>query len=275
MQPPDLAVVYLLRKVNPDHLFRAFLDSVARFAGGRPYEAIVLHKGFAAGVCHPLVECWMDGGAPARTVATDDTGFDLGAYRVAARATAAPRVLFLNSYSRLLAPDWLAKLAHASDRLGPASLVGAAGSWEALDDTTPFPNICLRSNAFLIERERYLAFPHRLDTKRDCNLFEAGPDNMTRRIRADGGRVAVVDRDGRMIDPEEWPQSLTFRSGNQERLLVADNRTMDYQTAGIGRRRRRAARAFGDSAYVTSQSMLQRWLLRRRWSHGLPLSSDQ
>ena len=275
MQSPDVAVVYLLRKVNPDHLFSAFLDSLDRCPGGLPYEAIVLQKGFEAGEVHPLTTRWRHGGSAPRCVTMEDTGFDLGAYRVAASATSAPSILFLNSYSRLLSPGWLAKMVRAATLLGPGSLVGATGSWEALDGSTQFPNVCLRSNAFLISRERYLAFEHRLETKRDCNLFEAGPEGMTRTILSEGGRIGVVDRDGRVIGPEDWPESLTFRSGNQERLLVADNRTMDYQTAGIGRRRRRAQRAFGDRALIRSQFVLTRLALGRAWARGTVLPDIQ
>jgi hypothetical protein len=98
---------------------------------------------------------------------------------------------------------------------------------------------------------------------------------MTRTILAEGGRVGVVDRDGRVLAPQDWPESLTFRSGNQERLLVADNRTNDYQTAGIGRRRRRARRAFGDRALIRSQFVLTRLAIARAWARGAPLPDVQ
>lgn len=275
MAQPQIAVVYLLRKANPEIYFRAFLDSISRHPGGMPYLPVVLHKGYEPDEVHPLAASWVDGGCAPRIVTVGDAGFDLTAYRKAAACLDQPRLLFLNSYSRLLAPQWLAKLVAASDDLGPGALVGASGSWEALDSTTPFPNICLRSNGFLINRERYLAFSHPLETKRDCNLFEAGPNNMTQTILSEGGKVAVVDRDGRVILPPDWPESLTFRSGNQQRLLIADNRTNDYQTAGGSRRRRRSRRAFGDRALVTLEPIWRRWRVARAWKLGQPLPDPQ
>ena len=275
METPQVAVAYLLRKGNPDAWFRAFLDSVARFPGGMSYLPVVIHKGFGPGEVHPLVKTWTDGGTAPLLLPTSDEGFALTAFRAAAGAVETHRILFLTSYSRVLAAGWLAKFVAAADQLGPGSLVGATGSWEALDESTPFPNICLRTNGFLIERQRFLAFPHALEGRYDGNLFEAGPSNMTRTILAEGGKVAVVDRDGRVIAPRDWPESLTFRSGNQQRLLIADNRTHDYQTAGGGRRKRRAARAFGDLNLVTREPIWRRWRMARAWKQGTPLPDPQ
>ncbi len=275
MSEPQVAVVYLLRKGNPDAWFQAFLESVARHPGGMSYLPVVIHKGYEPGDIHPLVANWTDGGPAPLVLPMSDEGFALTAFRTAASAVSTPRILFLTSYSRMLANDWLAKLVAASDQLGPGAAVGATGSWEALDESTPFPNICLRTTGFLIERLRYLAFPHALESRYDGNLFEAGPNNMTRTILAESGKVAVVDRDGRVIAPRDWPESLTFRSGNQQRLLIADNRTHDYQTAGGGRRKRRAARAFGDLAMVTREPIWRRWRVGRAWKKGAPLPDHQ
>ena len=85
---------------------------------------------------------------------------------------------------------------------------------------------------------------------------------------ADGGRVAVVDRDGRVVAPDDWPEARVFRSGNQERLLAADNRTIDYQCVSLRRRTRRARLAFGDRAVIRSQNFISRWWLALAWRLG-------
>ena len=43
-----------------------------------------------------------------------------------------------------------------------------------------------------------------------------------------GLKVLVVGRDGRGFSPKFWPGSETFRQGNQENLLVADNQTRAF-----------------------------------------------
>lgn len=271
----DIAVVYLLRKGNRAAYFRAFLASLARYPAGMPYLPVLLQKGFAPGEIHPRARDWRVDGVSAQVVPVSDDGLALTAYRTGAAQIAARRILFLNSYSQMLAPDWLSKIARAAEQLGPGGVVGATGSWEALDERAPFPNVCLRTNAFLIDRQRFLAFPHRLDTRRESNDFEAGPGNMSATILAQGDRLGVVDCDGRLFTPEEWPDSLTSRSGNQERLLVADNRTVEYQIAGLRRRRRRAELAFGQRARLVSQSPWQRLRVAIAWRIGLPLPRFQ
>jgi hypothetical protein len=48
-----------------------------------------------------------------------------------------------------------------------------------------------------------------------------------------------------VFEKERWPESHTFRSGDQHNLLVGDNRTRDYQHADPAMRRALAAMAWG------------------------------
>jgi hypothetical protein len=264
-----VAVIYLLRNGNPDRLYATFLESLRRYPAGMPYRPVLIQKGFAPGFVHPLTRTWPtpDGCVP-EVVEVSDEGHGLTAFRKAAQVIDAPLLLFFTSYSRVLAAGWLNKLYSAAKSLGQGALVGATGSWEALGGHTEFPNVTIRTNAFMIERASFLSFAQTLDTKRDGNLFEAGPDSMTRLIMAAGGRVAIVDRDGRVIEPDDWPEARVFRSGNQERLLVADNRTIDYQCVSLRRRTRRARLAFGDRAVIQSQNFIFRWWLALAWRLG-------
>lgn len=266
---PVVAVFYLLRHGNPNHLFTAFLKSLRRHDAGMPYKAVLIQKGFEAGFTHSKARLWItpQGGGPT-VITVSDEGFDLTAYWKAAQAIDVPKLVFFNSYSRVLADGWLKKMYIASETLGTGSLIGATGSWESIGDSTPFPNVAIRTNAFLIERMFFLGLPHRLATKRDCNLFEAGPASLTKTVQGAGGKVGVVDRDGRCLASKDWPRARVFRSGNQERLLIADNRTMDYQLAPLRRRIRRARLAFGDAAIVRPQTFLSRWRLALAWRFG-------
>jgi hypothetical protein len=61
----------------------------------------------------------------------------------------------------------------------------------------------------------------------------------------------VVSRRG-VVEVEDWPEARVFRSGNQEELLVRDNRTRQYDDADPRRRAFLARMAWGDRASTSS-----------------------
>jgi hypothetical protein len=171
------------------------------------------------------------------------TGMDLDHYRTAAERVAAARYCFVNTVSAILADDWLGKLTTALDRPG-VGIVGATGSYETPNVVRPgplrrlrpghepFPNPHLRTNAFALERTLLveLDWPTGLG-KLEAVRLEGGSHSLTRQARERGLEVLVVGRDG-AYPPPRWRQSRTFRSGEQENLLVADNRTRHYAEGG-------------------------------------------
>ncbi len=195
---------------------------------------------------------------------------DLPAYRLAARQLEHERLCFLNSYSTILADNWLGQLSHALDDAN-VGVAGATGSWEsqaewirgkpmywpyqlallphARRDYPRFPNPHLRTTAFMLNRPLLLeaGFEQAAD-KRDTYLLESGPHSLTRQILARGLRPVVVGRDGHAYDIEEWPTSATYRARDQHNLLVADNRTRDWERASARLRRRLSRDAWGDAA---------------------------
>lgn len=250
----EIALVHLVRRGNPPGWLARFLASLRRFPPGHRYRLVLILKGFEGDDEPVRIQ------APeADFIAIDDSGFDIGAYRQAAGMLDAESCLFLNSHSAAEAPNWLARLAkaHALDGTGAA---GASGSWERHSDDAPFANPHLRTNGFLIARTLFLSLAFGpLATKRDGNLFEGGPNSMTRQIESMGLAVRVAGRDGRVFGPEDWPKSGTFRSGNQQNLLLSDNRTREWQGAFLAKRRRLARMAFGDRAVVQPQPLAERF----------------
>ncbi len=193
---------------------------------------------------------------------------DLAAYGLAARALEHQRLCLLNSYSVILADDWLAILARALEDSG-TGLAGATASWEsqsqwirgrarhwpyqllrlraARRDYPRFPNPHIRSTAFMLDRANLAAM--RLDAardKRDTYLLESGRRSITRQILERGLRAVVAGRDGRAYGVKHWASSRTYRSGEQENLLVADRRTEDWQAASARVRRRLSRDAWGE-----------------------------
>lgn len=101
-----------------------------------------------------------------------------------------------------------------------------------LEGFPPFPNPHLRTNAFLISRELMLRLKvGRIRSKVEAIMFESGHGGLTRQLAAMSLRALVVGRDGRAYEEGCWRESRTYRSGEQENLLVSDNRTRDYEFA--------------------------------------------
>jgi hypothetical protein len=100
----------------------------------------------------------------------------------------------------------------------------------------------------MLDRKRLVAMGlERVTDKRSAYLLESGPRSITRQVQAEGLSVAVVGRDGIAYDIGDWPHSATFRAGGQENLLVADNRTRDWDRASPRLRRRLTRDAWGDA----------------------------
>jgi hypothetical protein len=206
-------------------------------------------------------------GTDHRLISLERPMLDLAAYGEAARWLEHERVCFLNSYSVILADGWLGLLADALDDAG-VGLVGAGASWEsqaewvrgrvghwpqqlarlplARRDYPRFPNPHIRTNAFMLDRRMLLETGlERAADKRGAYLLESGQKSITRQIQERDLRAVVVGGDGRAYDVEEWPSSNTFRSGEQENLIVADNQTREYQNASARRRRRLSRDSWG------------------------------
>ncbi|HVR05502.1 MAG TPA: hypothetical protein VMS02_05630, partial [Solirubrobacteraceae bacterium] len=192
---------------------------------------------------------------------------DLPAYGLAARELPHERLCLLNSYSVVLADDWLALLARALDAPG-VGLAGVTGSWEsqaewvrgrrrhwlhqlatlprARRDYPRFPNPHIRTTAFMAERDTLLELGlEGAGDKRATYLLESGPRGITRLVQGRGLRPVVVGRDGRAYDVAQWPASATYRAGGQRNLLVADRRTRDWELASPWLRRRLSGDAWG------------------------------
>jgi hypothetical protein len=277
-RPQALGVVHLVwAPLGPEPL-RAFLRSYSAHPPGIAHELAIVLNGAPedspearsrAGV--PLTQKDLAAeleGIEHCLIALEEPVPDLAAYGLAARALSHPRLCFLNSYSVILAENWLAMLARALDDPG-TGLVGATASWEsqaqwirgrarhwpyqllrlrrARRDYPRFPNPHIRTSAFMIDRAILLAM--NLDAaqdKHDAYLLESGRRSVTRQVLERALRAVVVGRDGRAYGVKDWATSRTYRSGGQDNLLVADRRTEDWRKASPRLRRRLSRDAWGE-----------------------------
>jgi hypothetical protein len=123
------AVVHLVWGPLGLEPLRDFLRSYHAHDAGAPHELVVVFNGVPPGKRHAFLAELRD--TPHRLVELDRPVQDLAAYAHVVERLAHERLCFLNSYSTILAADWLAKLEHALDqpRVG---LVGATGAWTSL-----------------------------------------------------------------------------------------------------------------------------------------------
>jgi hypothetical protein len=262
-----IALLHLVRHGNDKALFAAFRAAYAGHRAGIAHRLVILLKGFPP--AHGF-----DPGMPAELLALPDDGQDLLAYRRAAARLDAEVICCTNSYARPDAADWLAHLARALEAPG-VGIAGASGSWESARDATrealagrpwhqrlprqalvdacfpPFPNPAVRTNAFAVRRADYLRLvPGWIGGKFLHAAVESGRMGLTRRLLREGRRAVVVDRDGTLHDVAAWPQSATWRAGDQRGLMVRDNRSDAWEHAGPAERARLTRLAWGEAAAI-------------------------
>ncbi len=271
----SVGVYHLVRHANGIAPFLTFVRSLRAHLPTRPWTLVLIFKGFdTRAAAAPYLAEVAD--LAVETVFVSDDGTDIFAYFQAAEATAHPLVCFLNSFSVIVAPGWLERLLDQLERPG-VGLVGVTGSLESVVRNhrvyaraapslarkarmyaisaglgalfPPFPNPHVRTNGFALRREHFLAtrkFPVR--GRFAALVFESGWLSLTRQIQRRGLQVLIVDRDGRGLAPDRWATAGGFRSGEQDRLLVRDNRILEYERADAARKQQLRRLAFGDDA---------------------------
>lgn len=145
----------------------------------------------------------------------------------------------------------------AMHELSGTAVPGAARYWlytlvqtaRHIRATSRFPAPHLRTNAFLVDRERFLTLSTSpAATKWDTYRLESGPRSITAQLRAAGTPPVVVDARGVARRPEEWDRGDVFFQATQQDLLVGDNQTRSYASATAAQREVLSAFAWGSAA---------------------------
>jgi hypothetical protein len=265
----EVCVVHLVWGPLGREPLERFAASYRRHSAGLAHRLVLLLNGFASGADAARAASLVDDLEP-ETLVVSPPRLDLPAYGEAARRLEASHLCFLNSHSTPLASGWLAKLHAALCRPG-TGLVGATGSYEAPRSLNPlrrrrwprFPNPHIRTNAFMLSRDLMtsLRWPD-VRTKSRAWELESGTRGLTQQVWARGLLAVVVGRDGDVHPPEQWPASSTFRSGGQANLLVADNRTRQWEQADAADRRKLSRLAWGASPAAAAAAVASRTAAR-------------
>ena len=241
MQPVSdrIAVFYLLRGADAFYMesVRRFLAAYATFSAGVEHDLFVIFKGFSSEAALAAARAEFHATA-FQEIHTGDDSLDLGAYADAIMRTPCSRACFLNTSSEPAASHWLLKLDRALDLPG-VGIAGASGSFEAGVGGAMFPNVHIRTNAFMMGASLARSTLGRLDikTKRDAHLAEHGTDGITRQVVRRGMSAVIVGANGRAYAPEWWNGSRTFRQGDQSNMLVLDNQTRAWDATAWPQRK--------------------------------------
>lgn len=265
----DLSVIHLVWLPYGIEHFKKFVNSYVDHAASYPHELIIAFNGTAF---HHLdepanyIEYLKTKNVSSYKTIYFDGGQDIEIYRKAAKQLRTEYVLFLNSYSEILADNWLLKYVQNFDK--SVGLIAATASlqsyyssvfqkntrtWETKKGLIynftkfklffkayfywrflfkPFPNPHTRSNAFLVRRKEFLAMrTGAITSKFRAYLFENGRQSLTNYYLKLGMKVLVVDKNGNTFEPGKWKLSLTFWISKQENLLVSDNQAKLYNEA--------------------------------------------
>jgi len=125
-----IGVVYLCRFAEGEEPVHRFLRSYRTHPAGFEHDLHVVFKGFPNREASDRLRA-LFGELLIGTIELEDTGFDIGSYAAAAKAVANSQLLFFNTFSEILANDWLAHFAKALALPG-VGLVGATGSWQSV-----------------------------------------------------------------------------------------------------------------------------------------------
>lgn len=275
-----LCVAHLVRAQNGPAPFAAFLDSYRRYSAGTSHDLVVIFKGFDTDASLAPYRAML-AGTSYQSIEVSDEGFDIGPYRQAAARYDYLYFCFVNSFSTIIADQWLEKLRLAVATPG-VGLAGATGSWEShftnhvkawwrerswrgnpdalasnlrqlkaavghWKEYPSFPNPHVRTNAFCIRRDHFLGIASglTLQTKHQAYAFESGRRGLTRSMARLGLKSVVVGADGVAFAGEAWPKSRTFRAHGQTNLLVGDNQTNYYKCANPQEQQKLRCQAWG------------------------------
>jgi len=125
----EIAIVHLVRRSNGLAPLERFISSYRRYPAGREHDLIMIFKGFASGQVTPDYDHLLSG-IPHHRLYLADYGFDLRPYFKAVESFDYKYFCFFNSFSRILAPEWLAKL-HRWAATDGTGLVGATASYQS------------------------------------------------------------------------------------------------------------------------------------------------
>lgn len=173
-----------------------------------------------------------------RWIEHDDSGWDIGAYRKAAREISCDLMVFFGGSAYLRRDGWFERVEQSFRKHGRA-IYGATGSWSQ--------NRHVRTTGFWLPPSLLNAYPLPTTSEQSSRYaFEHGPEGLTSWVLGQRLKAWVVTPDSE-YEPHRWRDSRTFWWSNQENLLLSDGRTDQYDNGDLAARRTLQWYAWGES----------------------------
>ena len=153
----EIGVVHLVRRTNGVGAFERFLASYRENPAGTSHELVLIFKGFSFGSNTTAYDRLL-ADVPHRRMYLADYGLDLRPYFKAVASLDHRYLCFLNSFSRILDRDWLAKLHRWSSSMG-VGVAGATASYQSFSTSSAERDRTLRgmsSSARISSRIRHV-----------------------------------------------------------------------------------------------------------------------
>ena len=131
---PGIGVVHLIRRKNGIATFARFLETYRAHPAGVDHDLVLIFKGFGSEEDAREYRVLLSD-VPHRRLYIPDSGYDLGAYFRVVRQFDYDYFCFFNSFSRILADNWLAHLYEAVTTPG-VGIAGATGSFESFSENS-------------------------------------------------------------------------------------------------------------------------------------------
>jgi hypothetical protein len=159
----------------------------------------------------------------------DNYGYDMGTLqKIAPESLEYDVVVHFGGHCRILADEWLRKIVSVFSN-PEVALVGTSAS----NENRPHIRTC--NFAYRPNLMKQILFPESLETKDSQYQMEYGENSLYNQFTSMGYICGIVDKQGNFFK-DNWIDTMTYRSGEQENLLIADRHTDAYQYGVIGQR---------------------------------------
>jgi hypothetical protein len=245
-------VVYLLYYPILNKTLKEFIKFYKKYKSGYDHELLICFKGFDPFYANK----WKKKISIKFTFFKDyedKNDFDIGSFFRIANIYNNRLILFLNSYAYPNCHNWLKILI---DNYENNSVVGAHGSYGSISSQCLsfkykdlsiyqsikyglvhlfycklFPNPHIRTSNFLIKAKDFLGLKvdkNKFVKKIFTNYFESGRFGMSTQLLKKGFKLLIVNSENKKFNIHDWIYSKTAFFKNQEKLVISDHRTREF-----------------------------------------------
>jgi hypothetical protein len=208
---------------------RKFSDSYKAFDPGYPHELVVC---CANG---PKKNTEMFDGIDCRWEQYIGSGWDIGAEQAMAAKCDSEFIVCMTSRTYFRRAGWLKRFMEEVEKHGDG-LYGSTGSYQVSPILHPiikgrYRNPHIRTAFYGMSPSLFRKYPHTVNSRDGCFMFESGPYSMTNFCLVRGIQCLMVTWRG-CYEFRNWrTPSKIFRKGNQRALIAFDHHTDLYDSA--------------------------------------------